>query len=66
MFLVLTLHTFLIVQGDSGGPLMALNSGVWELYGTTSFTDILCWAGQPAGFGDVYGMFFMTRVTPYV
>ena len=46
-----------MIQGDSGGPLMAMNSGVWELYGATSFTDKLCFKGQPAGFGDVYGMF---------
>ena len=46
-----------MIQGDSGGPLMAMNSGVWELYGATSFTDKLCFKGQPAGFGDVFGMF---------
>ena len=50
-----SLHVTLI-QGDSGGPLMAVNNEVWELYGATSFSALLCWAGAPAGFADVRGL----------
>ena len=46
----------MLIQGDSGGPLTAQNNGVWELYGTTSFTEKLCLAGLPVGYGDVHGM----------
>ena len=42
---------------------MGFNDGVWELYGATSWGDVLCQVNLvPMGFGDVSGMFALNLI----